>query len=51
MNHNSFTQPLDLRQVSIRDDFWGAYQKRVIEQVIPYQWEALNDRIPDAEKS
>ena len=51
MNPNSFTKPLDMRQVNIRDAFWGAYQKRVIEQVIPYQWDALNDRIPDAEKS
>lgn len=51
MNPSRFTHPLPLRQVQIKDDFWGGYQRRVLEQVIPYQWEALNDRIPDAEKS
>lgn len=51
MNPSRFSQPLDLRQVHIDDAFWGAFQRRVLEQVIPYQWEALNDRIPDAEKS
>ena len=51
MHPSEMTRPVGLRNVLIRDDFWGAYQKRVIEHVIPYQWEALNDRIPGAEKS
>ncbi len=51
MNKNQMSTPLDLQAVRITDAFWGTYQKRVIEQVIPYQWDALNDRIPGATKS
>lgn len=51
MDAQKFNRPLDLRSVSIRDAFWSAYQDRVIQKAIPYQWEALNDRIPGAEKS
>jgi DUF1680 family protein len=40
-----------LKQVSIDDSFWSKYAQLVRETVIPYQWEALNDRIPDAEPS
>lgn len=37
--------------VQIKDEFWDAYTALVRDTVIPYQWEALNDRIPDAEPS
>src|SRR5512133_481516 len=37
--------------VRIREGFWGDYTRRVRDRVIPYQWEALNDRIPGAEPS
>ncbi|TVY11453.1 glycoside hydrolase family 127 protein [Paenibacillus cremeus] len=33
------------------DGFWNRFTALVRETVIPYQWEALNDRIPDAEPS
>ncbi len=36
---------------AIHDPFWGSRIKTVRTQMIPYQWEALNDRIPDAEPS
>lgn len=51
MNYQQISYPIDLKSVSILDSFWCAYQKRVIEKVIPYQWEAINDRVPGAEKS
>ncbi|KWX79573.1 hypothetical protein AMQ84_06570 [Paenibacillus riograndensis] len=35
----------------IRDDFWGRYIQLVQEVVIPYQYEALHDRVPEAEPS
>ncbi|WP_020432391.1 glycoside hydrolase family 127 protein [Paenibacillus riograndensis] len=35
----------------IRDDFWGRYIQLVQEVVIPYQYEALHDRLPEAEPS
>ncbi|HLU22507.1 MAG TPA: beta-L-arabinofuranosidase domain-containing protein [Bacillaceae bacterium] len=37
--------------VKISDKFWGHYQEVVREQVIPYQWEALNDRLPNTAPS
>ncbi|MBB6730194.1 glycoside hydrolase family 127 protein [Cohnella zeiphila] len=38
-------------QVQIRDDFWSGYSELVRKTVIPYQWEALNDRVEGAEPS
>jgi len=43
--------PLELNQVRITDAFWKEEQELVRREVIPYQWEALNDRVPGAEKS
>ena len=51
MNSEDYSSPLDLRQVRITDRFWGREQELVRREVIPYQWEALNDRIPDASPS
>jgi DUF1680 family protein len=45
------TRPPRVADVRIADDFWGEYQRLIRESVIPYQWEALNDRIPDADRS
>lgn len=44
-------ETIPLRQVQVKDDFWSPYISLVRETVIPYQWEALNDRIPGAEPS
>ena len=38
-------------KTQITDKFWGHYLEVVRDQVIPYQWEALNDRIPGASPS
>lgn len=51
MDVTRFTHPIDLRAVSITDPFWQRETELVRREVIPYQWEALNDRIPGAEKS
>ncbi len=40
-----------LRKFHLNDKFLGAYEKLVVEQVIPYQEKALLDEIPDADKS
>ncbi|MCY9660855.1 glycoside hydrolase family 127 protein [Paenibacillus chondroitinus] len=42
---------LSLNQIQINDNFWNHYVSLVRNTVIPYQWDALNDRIPDAEPS
>lgn len=41
----------DLHQLKINDPFLGQYQRLVRDVVIPYQWEALNDRVAEAEPS
>ncbi|WP_459480409.1 glycoside hydrolase family 127 protein [Clostridium saccharoperbutylacetonicum] len=45
------TKEIPLCNVKIKDNFWSHYRKLAREVVIPYQWEAINDRIPDAEPS
>ncbi len=51
MEKQNFSSPLDLKQVRVTDGFWGREQELVRREVIPYQWDALNDRIPDAAPS
>jgi DUF1680 family protein len=45
------TRTVSLQQIRIDDPFWSNYSTLVREEVIPYQWNALNDQIPDAERS
>jgi len=42
---------LPLKNVIIDGNFWGRYIRLIREKVIPYQWEVLNDCIPDAARS
>ena len=42
---------LPLRNVTINDGFWSELQNRVIDVVIPYQNQILEDQVPGAEKS
>jgi DUF1680 family protein len=51
MGKKACLSTLPLNQVTLRDTFWSHYLDLVRQTVIPYQWEALNDRIPDAEPS
>ncbi|MFB9328005.1 glycoside hydrolase family 127 protein [Paenibacillus aurantiacus] len=49
---NTFTNKnLSYGIVEVQDPFWSPYMQLIRNTVIPYQWEALNDRIPDAEPS
>jgi len=43
--------PVPLSRVALRDEFWLPRQRLVRDVVLPYQWEALNDRVPGAERS
>ncbi len=47
----SGAHPVDLDTVKITGGFWSRFQDLVRTQVIPYQWEALNDRIEGAAPS
>lgn len=40
-----------LGDIKIDDEFWNRYIGLVREKMLPYQWEVLNDRIPDAAPS
>ena len=51
MDKQSFSRPLDVKNVRVTDGFWHAAQETVRTQMIPYQWEALNDRVEGAEPS
>ena len=42
---------VDLHKLKITDPFLGQYQQLVRDVVIPYQWDALNDRIEEADPS
>ena len=42
---------IDLKHIRITDEFWQTEQELVRNEVIPYQWEALNDRVPGASPS
>lgn len=47
----SVSRPIDLRNVTIRDDFWKKEIELVRNEVLPYQWRALNDEVPGAAPS
>lgn len=40
-----------LSKIKIRDSFWSKHTELVENVIIPYQWEIMNDRIPDIESS
>ena len=42
---------LKLKDIKINDPFWSGHVDLVRKVIIPYQWDAINDRIPDAESS
>lgn len=41
----------EVQKVSVQDEFWGRYIRLVQDTVIPYQYEALHDRVAEAEPS
>lgn len=51
MDKKNFSNPVDLKSIKVTDEFWHREQELVRTQVIPYQWEALNDRVPGAAPS
>lgn len=51
INESCFSAPLSLRDIRITDSFWKNEMELVRKEVIPYQWEALNDRVEGAAPS
>lgn len=48
---NRYSVPIPLSRIRVTDDFWKHEMELVRTEVIPYQWEALNDRVPGASPS
>lgn len=46
-----YNRPIDLKQFEMADGFWKDEMELVRKEVIPYQWEILNDRVPEAAPS
>lgn len=44
-------QNISLERIHIHDAFWDRYIKLVKDVILPYQWDTLNDRVPEAEPS
>ena len=44
-------EKVPLKNIKITDSIWSYYRNLTKNVVIPYQWEALNDRIEDASPS
>ncbi|MDR2069971.1 MAG: glycoside hydrolase family 127 protein [Treponema sp.] len=51
MDKSRVTTYLSLNQVAVNDLFWSPFMERVRTKVLPYQWKALNDKVPGAEPS
>lgn len=51
MDRKFYSSPLSLREIKITDLFWKNEMELVRKEVIPYQWEALNDRVEGAAPS
>ena len=49
--HKDMYNSIPLRNIIINDSFWSKYIRLVHDVVIPYQWEAINDRVENAEPS
>ncbi len=51
MSNLKHAKPLPLKNVTVTDNFWSHYIDLVHDVVIPYEWDALNDKIPGASPS
>ncbi len=51
MKKTRTSTPISLRNIQITDAFWKRQIELVRKEVIPYQWEALNDRVEGAAPS
>ena len=46
-----YLKPVEQTRVKINDSFISNLMQRAADEIIPYQWKALNDMIPDAAPS
>lgn len=51
MDKSLFSNHINFKNSNTDDEFWSKMQEKVRTKVIPYQYNALNDKIKNAEKS
>lgn len=51
MDNSKFSKGFNLKNIQVTDAFLGKLMDTVREHVIPYQWEALNDKVEGAAPS
>jgi DUF1680 family protein len=51
MDVSKHSEFVSLKNIAVFDSFWGPFMERIRTKVIPYQWDALNDRVPGADPS
>lgn len=51
MKQEKCSRPLSLKEIKVTDAFWKKEMELVRKEVIPYQWNALNDRVEGAAPS
>lgn len=51
MDKSLFSNHINFKNANTDDEFWSKMQEKVRTKVIPYQYNALNDKIKNAEKS
>lgn len=51
MKQEEYSRPLSLKEIKVTDAFWKKEMELVRKEVIPYQWNALNDRVEGAAPS
>jgi hypothetical protein len=51
MNNKKISREIPLNSIHIKDEFWTREMELVRKEVIPYQWNALNDNVEGAAPS
>lgn len=51
MDNKKMSKGISLNSIEVTDSFWKHYMELVRTEVIPYQWNALNDLVEGAAKS
>ena len=51
MEKRKYAVPVPIGDVTVRNSFFSNLMDITVNKLLPYQWDALNDRIPDAEPS
>ncbi len=48
MDLSKSSREIDLHDIQITDSFWNGKMELIRKTVIPYQWDILNDKVPEA---